>query len=332
MEEFQGAWESLGNRPINIYKYFGNTKSDFSKVTDGIFISSLGLLYQHSLSKQSQFFEMAKKVDMVIMDEAHQAIAPTYEHLLRILMPTGKTKFLGLSATPGRGYLSAEQDIELAQFFNRQKVELEIEGYDNPIDFLTENGYLAKVDYEKLDYSGGELTEKELEYLNNFYDISPQTLVKISKDKARNLILVKRIAEEAKEGKKIIVFACSVEHAYLLQNLLQLNGFKTAAITSDTSTELRTRLIKQYKDTDEIQILTNFGVLTTGFDAPKTSVAVIARPTLSLVLFSQMVGRAIRGVEAGGNKEAKVITIVDTEIPGFNSVAEAFKFWNDIWD
>jgi superfamily II DNA or RNA helicase len=73
-------------------------------------------------------------------------------------------------------------------------------------------------------------------------------------------------------------------------------------------------------------------VLTTGFDAPRTSAAVIARPTKSLVLYSQMVGRAIRGVRAGGNETAVIVTVVDQGLPGFNSVADAFTNWEDIWD
>lgn len=76
----------------------------------------------------------------------------------------------------------------------------------------------------------------------------------------------------------------------------------------------------------------NFGVLTTGFDAPKTSAVVIARPTRSLVLYSQMVGRAIRGVRAGGNPSAEIVTVVDPMLPGFGSIAEAFVNWEDVWD
>ena len=59
--------------------------------------------------------------------------------------------------------------------------------------------------------------------------------------------------------------------------------------------------------------------------------AVIARPTKSLVLFSQMVGRATRGEKAGGNKRAEVATVVDTRLPGFCNVADAFDNWEDVW-
>ena len=109
-------------------------------------------------------------------------------------------------------------------------------------------------------------------------------------------------------------------------------GHHAASITSKSGPN-RASVISGFKqDTDHPQILCNFGVLTTGFDAPKTSAALIARPTLSLVLYSQMVGRAMRGVTAGGNRECEIVTVVDPRIPGFGSVLEAFTNWEDVWD
>ena len=77
-------------------------------------------------------------------------------------------------------------------------------------------------------------------------------------------------------------------------------------------------------------MLINYGVLTAGFDAPKTNVAIIARPTTSLVLYSQMVGRAIRGTRAGGNDKSTIFTVVDN-LPGFRDVSQAFLNWEDVW-
>ncbi|MEH0409495.1 hypothetical protein [Streptomyces scabiei] len=79
-------------------------------------------------------------------------------------------------------------------------------------------------------------------------------------------------------------------------------------------------------------VLCNFGVLTTGFDAPAASAAVIARPTKSLVLYSQMVGRVIRGPKAGGTDTCEIVTVVNPELPGFGDVAEAFTNWEDVWE
>ena len=78
-------------------------------------------------------------------------------------------------------------------------------------------------------------------------------------------------------------------------------------------------------------MLCNYGVLTTGFDAPQTSAVVIARPTTSVVLYSQMVGRAIRGTHVGGTAEAHVVNVHDTGIDVFRDVARQFLRWEDSW-
>jgi len=98
-------------------------------------------------------------------------------------------------------------------------------------------------------------------------------------------------------------------------------------------TGAREAAIRRYKgNAPHPIVMCNFGVLTTGFDAPGTSAAVIARPTRSLVLYSQMVGRATRGPKARGNATAEIVTVVDPHLPGFGDVAEAFKNWEDVWD
>jgi len=85
------------------------------------------------------------------------------------------------------------------------------------------------------------------------------------------------------------------------------------------------------EDDEEPCVLFNYDVLTTGFDAPKTSAAIIARPTKSLVLYSQMVGRVIRGEQVEGTSEAEIWTVVDQQLPGFRSLSEAFWNWEDVW-
>ena len=78
-------------------------------------------------------------------------------------------------------------------------------------------------------------------------------------------------------------------------------------------------------------VLCNYGVLTTGFDAPKTSCVIIARPINSLIIYSQTVGRALRGPAANGTKYAKIITVVPNENKEFLDLVEAFNRWNEQW-
>lgn len=114
--------------------------------------------------------------------------------------------------------------------------------------------------------------------------------------------------------------------------MLTIKNIDALFVAGETESGERERRIKRYKSSGSSKIvMLNFGVLTTGFDAPRTSCAIIARPTKSLVLYSQMVGRATRGLRAGGNKEAEIITVTDPNLPGFGSVTEAFQNWEDVW-
>ena len=95
----------------------------------------------------------------------------------------------------------------------------------------------------------------------------------------------------------------------------------------------RAAILRSFKSASpQPMVVCNFGVLTTGFDAPRTSAAVIARPTKSLVLFSQMIGRATRGPKAGGNATSEILTVHDPSYPGFGDIAEAFFNWEDVWN
>jgi superfamily II DNA or RNA helicase len=333
-EEFEKSWSKLGDRPVGIYRHFGPYRTEeLTQLGGGLLVASLALLYQQSGTNSTSFFALAKRANLIVMDEAHQAIAPTYQLLLNLLSPGGATPILGLSATPGRSYLKPEEDLQLASFFARQKVTLRIPGYENPIQYLVDEGYLAKAEYRPLPYfaaNGISMTPDEQKDLQVGFDLPERVLKHLANDHLRNLLIIKNVMQEADQGGKIIVFGCSVEHAILLGNILRVKGYNAASVTSATPLNTRRRLISEYRTGEDIQILTNFGVLTTGFDAPRTNVAVIARPTSSVVLFSQMVGRAARGPRAGGNSTCHILTVVD-QIPGFRSMAEAFTFWDDIW-
>jgi len=333
-EEFEEAWSILGNRPVPVYRFFGQYRSDLEEICGGVLIGGLQLLYRRSLSEQEEFLQLARRVKLVIMDEAHQAIAPTYQHLLNLLAGDPRTGILGLSATPGRSLLDAHQDMELAQFFKRQKVTLRVEGYDSPVDYLQDQGYLAKVEYDYIRYTPGEelvLTSEEINRLRTELELPDSVIARLGQDHKRNFLIVTRLLEEARTEGKIIVFACSVEHAHLLASILAAKGLRAVAVTGKTAPARRRQLIAQYKESVGIQIICNYGVLTMGFDAPRTCCAVIARPTQSVVLYSQMVGRAARGPKVGGNATCKVITVLD-QLPGFRSIAEAFSYWEEIWE
>ena len=95
------------------------------------------------------------------------------------------------------------------------------------------------------------------------------------------------------------------------------------SIDGETAEQDRRLWLKQYKRGD-FRTLINFGVLTTGFDAPNTNAILITRPTASLVLYSQMIGRGIRGERMGGNEECLLVDIEDN-LRDFPSESQAFN-------
>lgn len=334
-EEFTNAWSALGNRLITTYNFWGNNELNLQEIEEGFIVAGLPKMVSKLRGEGGKSFvsEMAKKTSFIIMDEAHQAVAPTYEFLLDTLMSLGKSKaLLGLSATPGRTYDNREEDLKLANFFSRTKVKLEIAGYENPVDYLTEAGYLSKVTYKPLVYDNDNFSEEEKHNILSSKDIPKTVLNKLADDEKRNLLIVNEAIALCEKHKRIILFAPSVPSSDMISFLLESQGIHSRSVTGITEKTLRQEIINDFKNDDkQPKVLCNFGVLTTGFDAPTTSAAIIGRPTLSLVLYSQMVGRAIRGINAGGNEEAEIVTIIDQDLPGFRSVSEAFENWEDVW-
>jgi len=333
--EFLRAWAYLGNRKINLYRFWGNRQIDAEQVQDGLIVAGLSKLYNAARSRIQIISTLGRKTSLVIMDEAHSAVADTYRLILDALVvhhPT--TGLLGLTATPGRTWVDIDIDKELADFFDRRKVTLQIPGYQNPVNFLVAQGYLASVDYRPLFYDGGmELTEQDLRRIRESLDIPDSILKQLAEDEKRNLKIVTEIETLANRHRRILVFAATTGHSNLLATVLRARGYHAYSVLGSTPSREREHIIKCYmQDSSDVRIICNYGVLTTGFDAPRTSAAVIARPTKSLVLYSQMIGRAIRGPKAGGNESAEIVTIVDYNLPGFRNIADAFNHWEDIWE
>ncbi len=332
--EFKKAWMFLGNREINAMKYWGGSDEDITKFQDGLIICGLQKLNSLTVRDSNPICYLGVKASLVLIDEAHIAVAETYRRTLNFLTVIGvnETKLIGLSATPGRTWNNIDADDELASFFNKKKVTLRISGYDNPIDYLVDNGYLSKVIYSNLFYGkGNELNKHDIDLLSVSTEVPVSILRKLSEDKLRNICIINKIRELLSRHNKIIVFAPTVEASDILAKSLQALGIIAFSVTDKTLPNDRYAFVNKFKNSDTPIVLCNFGILTTGFDAPKTSCAIIARPTMSLVLYSQMIGRAIRGVKAGGNKESEIVTVIDNSLPGFKSVSDSFINWEDVW-
>ncbi|MFT2018767.1 DEAD/DEAH box helicase [Streptomyces sp. 796.1] len=331
--EFERAWASLGSREVHVVRMWGDSATDLDGITDGIVI--LGLDKAVAAAKRDREFldRLALKTTLTVFDEAHQAIAPTYSRVTDALTLRRDSSLLGLTATPGRSWANISEDEQLSEFFSRQKVMLEIEGHDNPVSALIEQEYLAKPTFRTVAASSGvKLSASDHHALADAFDIPKELLERLAMNVQWNLQVVQTVLELIKEHRRILLFAGSVEHSRLLVATLSALGVEADQVTAESSKRHREKVIGRFKgNSDRPMVLSNYGVLTTGFDAPAASAAVIARPTTSLVLYSQMVGRVIRGPKAGGTATCEVVTVIDPELPGFGDVAEAFTNWEDVW-
>jgi DNA repair protein RadD len=333
-DEFERAWRSLGDRELSIFRYYGSNNFDLQAAHDGFVVAGLSKTFHRAKSDITFLSILRDRSSLVVIDEAHQATAETYSFILdSVSQSRNGAKLLGLTATPGRTWNDVEEDRELADFFGGKKVTLSIPEEPNPIEYLIKNKFLARPNFRSIPYSGGPLSKADEIQLSLSLDIPMDLLKRLAEDEQRNLLVLTKAEDLALRHKRIIVFAASVSHADLIANVLTARGFWAKSITGVTPSDIRSAALDEFRDVGESpKFLCNFGVLTTGFDAPSTSAALITRPTKSLVLYSQMVGRATRGVRAGGNLEAEILTVVDTQLPGFGSLADAFMNWDDVWE
>lgn len=313
-EAFATAWGHLGDRKLPIYRLYGSGACDVDSMHSGFVAGGFQKLYSMQQVDENLLLRLGDRTHLVVVDEAHQAVAPTYSSVIRgLARKRPDTKLIGLTATPGRSWADVEEDYRLSEFFEGRKVVLKTGDERNPIRFLMEEGYLSRPTFRHIELGGVE------EHWRH--------------GGLNNVRLIEEILDMLDRHSRILVFASSVEHAKLLSSVFKFQGVSCGVVTADTPTVQREYLYRKFRGkSQESMVLFNYGVLTTGFDAPVASGAVIARSTRSLVLFSQMVGRVLRGPEANGTERAEILTTVNTDLPGFGSVREAFSNWEDVWD
>lgn len=263
--------------------------------------------------------EWLRHSGLVVVDECHHAITPSYTNLLRFLNadtpksntpPKDEPLILGLSATPFR--TDDEEAERLARRFDKRWLPADQEDLHRR---LRAQGVLAEVDSEALD-SGVGLTPDEIEQLSNllhwegldFEKLVEAINQRLGHLKQRNEKLVERI-KQAEEG-SILLFSNSVAHAKEMAARLNLQGIRAASISADTPSSARRYFLERFQR-GEIRVICNHTILNTGFDAPKTDMVLISRAVFSPVRYMQMVGRGLRGEQNGGTPRCRIVTVFD---------------------
>ena len=326
-DELSRAWSYLGLRDARIHRHWGNRPLDLRRLSSGFLVTGLAKLRSVAFQDNTLLAHLAHRTAGVIFDEAHQAVAETYLFITEQLCST-RPPLLGLTATPGRTANITAGDYRLADMFNHTKVSIDPKGHDSPVTYLIQNRYLAEPRFIPISFeSHAAIPDPE-----SGMDYSTPDLDALGRNQDRTRKIVELAKDATARHARTIVFCPSVESAIECNRLLQSSGVRSEVVTAGTPDEDRRSIIESFKDDSrEHMVMINYGVLTAGFDAPRTRCVIIARPTTSLVLYSQMAGRAMRGPRAGGNRRAEILTVADTNLPGFGSVTAAFTNWEELW-
>ena len=108
LEEFGQAWSVLGNRRIGVYRFWGSLEPPLDQLRDGLLVAGLAKTYSVARTSVQRIASLADRVTMVVIDEAHMAVADTYALTLDVLTKRADTRLLGLTATPGRTWADIE--------------------------------------------------------------------------------------------------------------------------------------------------------------------------------------------------------------------------------
>ena len=263
----------------------------------------------------------------LIVDEAHHSTAKTYRKVIDyVKAKIPNLKLIGLTATPFR--TAEEEQGLLAKIYtdgisNGQVVHGDIGiTYQIGLKELINRQILAKPIFESFytdEEYGDSLGFDAWESIQHLDVLPDEVAQQMADSAARNKLIVETYKAKQDEYGQTILFAVNVVHAIQLTSLFKKAGIKADFIVSSVkdaitgvtiSREDNEIKLDNYRN-GKLQVLINVNILTEGVDLPKTKTVFLARPTVSSILMTQMVGRALRGTAAGGTSIAYIVSFVD---------------------
>ena len=265
-----------------VRKFHSYYASNTSSLLSSVKAMSIQWLMRH-------YDEIEEEPGMIVIDEAHHALAKTYKEMWERFP---KAKFLGLTATPCR--LNGKGFIDL--------FDVLVQSWSVP-EFISK-GRLATYDFVSIKSDG--VTQRLIDSLqkrgaDGDYQNKEMDMLLNKKPSIERLY---QSLEEFGRDRKGIVYAINISHAQKITKLYQEHGVKAIAIDSKTPAVERQKDIEAFKKGD-IQVLVNVDIFSEGFDCPDVEFVQLARPTLSLAKYLQMVGRGLR--VAKGKKNCVII-------------------------
>lgn len=331
VQSWRYVWEKVGMGKTRLtISRFWSTR-DASPVTDNphlVIATDDKLTY--NLGKPA--YAWLREPALVIVDEAHASITKSYTQLLEQLGLTAyrtARPLVGLTATPFRGKNSAETSRLVSRYANT-RLDKDVFGED-VYRTLQNMGILAGVDHRVLEGGKLTLTDSEVARMSQMGrgTLPPEAERRLADDQARNEALIKALLDLDRDW-PVLVFATSVNHARFLAAVLDDQGVSAAAVDSQTPPARRRRIIERFGQ-KRIRVLTNYGVLHQGFDAPATRAVVVARPTYSPNVYQQMIGRGLRGPANGGTDRCLILNVRDNIVNYGEELAftEFEKMWTE---
>ncbi|MFI2475543.1 DEAD/DEAH box helicase [Nocardia xishanensis] len=332
VQSWRFVWEKVGpDRPLVIDRFWSSNSSTAVRDRTHLVVATDAKL---ALNLSEDEYSWLRNSALVIVDEAHGAGSPRYTDILRLMGLTHtmtSRHLLGLSATPFR--TDAERTRLLAQRFGDFRLDRGVFGDRNPIEALQQLRILAKVEHRELTGAEIELDAVELREVNQVGNFAAAGVLpksaerKLADHEGRNDALVRAITDLPADW-PVLVFATSVDHAKILAARLQGKGIRSVSIDAMTAPADRRRRVEEFR-AGRIRVITNYGVLSQGFDAPATRAVVIARPVYSANLYQQMIGRGLRGIANGGEAECMILDVRDN-ITNFDAKL-AFTEFEYLW-
>lgn len=241
-------------------------------ISSGFGEDPLQLVQIASVQTLGRRYHKVTKPNLIIYDEAHHVAAGTWDKIYKAFPDA---YHIGLTATPER--LDGKG---LRPWFNKMVA-------GPKITWLIENGYLSlyklfaptTIDTEGVKMTGGDFNKKALAM--RVYS-SPT----VTGDAVREYL-------KYAKGKRAVAFCVSVQHSKEIAAKFNANGIRAAHVDGETDQHIRDLEIRKFQD-GEIDILCNVDLFGEGFDVPAIECVILLRPTNSLGLYLQQVGRALR--------------------------------------
>lgn len=252
--------------------------------------------------------EEFKHFKLVIIDEAHlvnpKSLNGMYSSFLEAI---GHPKCIGLTATPYRMDVSYQrEDNGQLWAYTTTKLINRMKGFfwkrilfNMSTQELIDMGYLCKLQYEDQNF----IEHEEIPTNISRSEFNLEAFEKIASSKVVKIQFAVSYAQSV--SKSVLIFCSSVKQAVDLSNKIE----GASVVTAKTPAKERTRIIQAFKN-HEIKTVLNVGVLTTGFDHPSLDCIILLRPTRSIGLYYQMIGRGLRIAE--GKEFCRIIDMTST--------------------